>query len=380
MKKKIVYVVGDLSYPNGMSRVLSQKVNWLAEHTDYELYVVLTEKANMPWYYQLSPKIKEVVNFNLNFDDIWNMPFHRRLAAYFQKQRHYKKLFTQYLMTVRPDITVSVVRREINFINGIKDGSKKVGEIHFTKKSNRVFDKKHLPQKVNRLITHWWQESLERKLRQLDKFVVLTEEDATLWHNIPSMTVIPNPIYNFPSHASPCSKKQVVAVGRYTWIKGFDLLIDAWALTSKRHPDWLLRIYGPGDSSPFRRMIAEKGLQDVACCEGPIDNVYECFNESSVFVLSSRFEGFALVLAEAMASGLACVAFDCPCGPRSIIHHQEDGLLVANGDIKALAEGIDRLIADETLRRRYGQLARKNVERFKEDNIMKKWIELFNGL
>ena len=130
MNKRIVYIVGDLSYPNGMSRVLSQKVNYLAEKTDYKLYVVLTENAAKPHYYELSSKV-EYVNFDINFEVIQTMPLLSKLWNYYWKARIYKRKLTNYLTQVRPDITVSVLRREINFINDIPDGSKKVGEIHF---------------------------------------------------------------------------------------------------------------------------------------------------------------------------------------------------------------------------------------------------------
>ena len=149
---KIVYVVGGLLAPNGMSSVLSAKINYLAEHTDYELYMILTEKAGQKWYYTINPKV-HWVNFDINFDELDTMPFLKKLFFYQQKQRRYKKMFTDYLMQVRPDITVSTVRREINFINDIPDGSKKVGEIHFNRTNYREFNKRWLPGFVNRFIS-----------------------------------------------------------------------------------------------------------------------------------------------------------------------------------------------------------------------------------
>lgn len=380
MRKKIVYIVGDLSYPNGMSRVLSQKVNYLAEHTDFKLHVVLTEKASQPWYYQLSPKVRDVVNFDLNFDDLWKMPFYQRLVAYNTKQRRYKRLLTDYLMRVRPDITVSVVRREINFINDIKDGSKKVGEIHFNKKTYRTFEKRWLPAFVNRFVTGCWQQRLEAEIRRLDQFVVLTNEDKAYWTGFQNLIVIPNPIYTYPDHGSACDSKQVIAVGRYTWQKGFDMLIEAWQSVAIHHPDWVLRIYGPGDAQSYRDMIAYRGLQATAFCEEATNDIYARFDESSIFVLSSRYEGLPLVLIEAMSAGLPCVSFACPCGPRDVIIDGEDGLLVEPGDVAALAQGIRRLMEDDALRHKYGQAARRNAIRFQEDNIMQKWMELFNRL
>lgn len=379
MSKRIVYIVGDLSYPNGMSRVLSQKVNYLAEHTDYELYVVLTEQVDKPWYYQLSPKIKHV-NFGLDFDNMYQMPFLKRLLAYRRKQALYRKLLTDYLMQVRPDITVSVLRREINFINDIPDGSKKVGEIHFNKQTYRVFEKQWLPVWVNKTVTRRWQKILENEVRRLDKFVVLTHEDFGFWKGFTNVTVIPNPIYSYPDHGSSCSSKQVIAVGRYTYQKGFDLLIETWTLVAKRHPDWALRIYGAGNSEDYRKLVVEAGLEDSVFCEGATSDVYAKYDESSIFVLSSRYEGLPLVLIEAMSAGLPCVAFTCPCGPRDCIDDGKDGLLVEAGNIEKLADAICQLIENESLRKKMGMAARQHALLFIEETIMQQWIHLFELL
>lgn len=379
MSKRIVYLVGDLSYPNGMSRVLSQKVNYLAENTNYELYVVLTEKASSPWYYELSSKIKHV-NFDLNFDELYQLPLFRRLFVYWNKQRQYRRLLTNYLMQVKPDITVSVIRREINFINDIPDGSRKVGEIHFNKQTYRTFNKRYLPRFINSFITHRWQQSLEREIKRLDKFVVLTHEDFSFWQGYTNITVIPNPIYTYPNHGSSCISKQVIAVGRYTYQKGFDLLISTWILVKKRYPDWKLRIFGAGNPDAYRRLVCEKELDDVVFCEGATNDVYARYDESSIFVLSSRYEGLPLVLIEAMSAGLPCVSFTCPCGPRDCIKDGVDGILVEAGNIEKLADGICLLIENETLRKQMGAAARRNAVRFEESNIMHCWIELFESL
>ena len=114
--KKIVYFVGGLLSPNGMGAILSQKINYLAEHTNYDLYMILTEKAGAPWFYDINPKVKWV-NFDINFDELDVMPIYKKVLFYWLKQRKFRQMFTDYLMKVRPDITVSICRREINFIN-----------------------------------------------------------------------------------------------------------------------------------------------------------------------------------------------------------------------------------------------------------------------
>ncbi len=379
MSKRIVYIVGDLSYPNGMSRVLSQKVNYLAEHTDYELYVVLTEQADKPWYYQLSPKIQHV-NFGLDFDSMFQMPFLKRLLAYNRKQKQYRKLLTDYLMQIRPDITVSVLRREINFINDIPDGSKKVGEIHFNKQTYRVFEKHWLPGCVNRFITYRWQKSLEKEVRRLDKFVVLTRQDASNWVGFDNVVVIPNPIFFFPKTLSEGQAKKVIAVGRYTRQKGFDLLIKAWQMVNARHTDWVLNIYGPGNREEYQQMVDALQLSEVIHCNEASPDIYARYAEHSIFVLSSRYEGFGLVIAEAMATGLPAVSFRCPCGPEDIITDHKDGLLVENSNIEVLADAICYMIEHPEERQQMAGNALISAQRYHEDAIMQKWLQLFDSL
>ncbi len=376
---RIVYVVGGLLAPNGMSSVLSAKINYLAEHTDYELYMILTEKAGQDWYYKINPKVKWV-NFDVNFDELDTMPLYKKLFFYQLKLRKYKKLFTDYLMKIRPDITVSTVRREINFINDIKDGSKKIGEIHFNRTNYREFNKRWLPGFVNRFITHQWVGSLILQLKRLDRFVVLSEEDYNNWPELTNKVVIPNSLSYFPEFQSTCENKQVIAVGRYTWQKGFDLLIQAWKFVNTKHPDWTLEIYGSGERMEYERQADSLGLSSVVHCNPAVSNIYEKYRESSIFVLSSRYEGFGLVLAEAMSTGVPSVSFACPCGPSDIIHDGEDGILVENGNAISLAEGICRLIEDERLKKQYGRVARKNAQRFSQRTIMELWINLFESV
>ena len=376
---KIVYVVGGLLAPNGMSSVLSAKINYLAEHTDYELYMILTEKAGHRWCYQINPKVKWI-NFDINFDELDTMPLYRKIFFYMLKQRRYKKMFTDYLMKIRPDITVSTVRREINFINDIPDGSKKIGEIHFNRTNYREFKKKWLPVFFNRFVTKLWIHSLLKQLKRLDCFVVLSKEDYKNWPELNNKIVIPNSISYFPDFQSTCENKRAIAVGRYTYQKGFDLLLQAWRIVFEKHPDWHLDIYGSGDREEYESLGKILGVSEVVTCHPAVSDIYEIYRESSIFVFSSRYEGFGLVLAEAMSTGVPAVSFACPCGPSDIIHDGIDGILVENGNIQALADGICFLIENETLRKRLGDGATKSVLRFSQDLIMSQWESLFNSM
>lgn len=378
---KIVYVVGGLSRIDGMSQVLSQKINYLAENTDYDIHVVLTENTGKPFCYKMSPKI-HLINFDINFDELDTMPIYKKIVHYAVKQRKYKKAFYRFLMELRPDITVSTMRREINFINSIPDGSRKIGEIHFNKSNYRQFNAPFLPKVVCRHISNSWMKKLMKEINKLDRFIVLTHEDKREWHGINNIEVIPNPIARYPSqdYVSDTSSKNVIAAGRYTWQKGFDLLIEAWTHVAHTHTDWTLNIYGNGNNKPFQKLAKEKGVAEYVVCNAAVQNIYEKYKESSIFILSSRYEGFGLVLTEAMSCGLPAVSFTCPCGPRDIITDNVDGFLVEKENPKALAEKINLLIENAELRKDMGSKARQNTVRFKEEPIMRKWIALFDSL
>lgn len=379
--KKIVYVVGGLSHIDGMSQVLSQKINYLAKNTDYDIHVILTENTGEPFRYVMSEKI-HFVNFNINFDELDTMPIYKKVIYYAIKQKKYKKAFHNYLMKLRPDITVSAMRREINFINSIPDGSKKIGEIHFNKSNYRQFHTPYLPASLCRYISNKWMDKLLKEIKKLDKFIVLTHEDRQEWTGIENIEVIPNPLVRYPDESlvSDTSSKKVIAVGRYTWQKGFDLLIDAWTKVAAKHPDWTLNIYGNGNNAPIQQLAKEKGVSETVVCHSAVSNIYEKYKESSIFVLSSRYEGFGLVLAEAMSCGLPAVSFECPCGPRDIIKDSEDGFLVEKENTGAMAEKTNYLIEHCDIRKVMGVKARQNIIRYKEDSIMKRWIALFDSM
>ena len=281
---------------------------------------------------------------------------------------------------IKPGITISLLRREINFLSDLKDGSAKMGEIHFGKYKYREANFNFLPTIANKWISALWMRQLEQKIKKLDRFVVLTHEDATYWKELTNLMVISNPITIHNSEHTNGSQKRTIAVGRYTYQKGYDMLIKAWLEVYQKHPDWQLDIYGGGDKEKYQALVNELGLQHVINCNGPITNIVEKYQNSSIFVLSSRFEGLPLVLMEAMSVGLPPVAFACPCGPKDIITNGDNGMLCENGNIQELASKICQLIEDEHLRKNMGNQAAISIQRYTLDNIMSQWDQLFKEI
>ena len=376
---RIVYCTPALYFAGGMERVLTMKANYFAEHFGYDITIILTEGEGKPLFYPLSDKVK-VVNLNIGFEELWTCSFIKKIFIYLKKQYLYRKMLKNELMRIRPDITVSTLRREINFINEIKDGSKKIGEIHINRANFRNFESKD-DNFIKRFFAKIWMNDLTNKLKRLDRFVVLTEKDKEAWVELDNVCVIPNPLSFIPQNISKLTEKRVIAVGRYCHEKGYDLLLKAWCIVQNSITDWRLDIYGEGDRSQYDEMISSLNIDRHRCIlHGRSSNIQDEFEKSSLAVCSSKFEGFGLVITEAMSCGLPVVSFDCPWGPRAIINDGEDGLLVENGNVVKLADAIIWMIQHPEMRSKMATKAIENVQRFSIEKIAEKWRSLFDAL
>jgi len=376
---KIVYCTPALYMAGGIERVLTLKANYFADYFGYDITIILTEGKGKPLFYQLSDKI-QVINLDLNFEEIWHHSFIKKAIIYLKKQRKYKRLLTNELMQLRPDITVTLLRREINFINEIKDGSKKIGEMHILRSHYRNFEKNET-NAFKELFSKLWNYRLIGKLKKLERMIVLTEKDSKAWTELNNVIAIPNPLPFTPTTISPLTEKRVIAVGRYYHEKGFDLLLEAWAKIHNAQPRWRLEIFGDGDKTMYEE-IRDKLEIPTSCCKlnGRTNAIEQEYLNSSIYVCSSRFEGFGMVIVEAMACGLPVVSFDCPWGPGSIIANGEDGILVENGNTNLLAEAILSLIDNSEKRNNMAKKAAQNVKRFHIDMIAEQWKNLFESL
>ena len=221
--------------------------------------------------------------------------------------------------------------------------------------------------------------AIRARYPRLDGLVVMSEEDERDYGRLlaNSRTVvarIPNALPDLDGGISSLDAKVVAAAGRLNAQKGFDLLIPAYAPVAREHPDWKLRIYGGGrQRAELERLVAEHELNGRVELMGPTERLGEELAKASLFVLSSRFEGFGMVLIEAMSKGLPAVSFDCPQGPSEIVDHGRNGILVPNGDLAALGKGITELIENEDARRAYGAAALEKAARYDIDAIGPRW-------
>jgi glycosyltransferase involved in cell wall biosynthesis len=228
--------------------------------------------------------------------------------------------------------------------------------------------------------------AMRRDYRRLDALAVLTEGDLKEYAEVLSgsdtrIVQIPNALPPLSGAPSSLRNPIVVAAGRLTRQKGFDMLIRAFEVVAVEHPEWKLRIYGAGrQGRKLRRMIIIRGLYNNILLMGRAERLGDELSKASIFALSSRFEGFGMVIIEAMSKGLPAVSFDCPRGPSDIITHEEDGLLVPEGDVDGFARALLRLIESEDKRDRMGAMARETAREYAVEVIGRDWDRLFRDL
>lgn len=375
---KLIYCIRAIDNPGGMERVLFNKVSYLLKHLHWDIIIVTTDQKGVSPFYPF-PKGICMIDLDINYADDNNKSVFQKITGYLRKKKRHKKRLAALLQREKADIVVSLYPSESSFIPFIKDGSKKVLELHY----NKFFRLQYNRNGLLGFIDRWRTKQDERIVRKFDRFAVLTHEDRRYWGNLPNIEVIPNAALFLGDTYSNVSNKRIIAVGRLDYQKGFDRLIRAWKLVQKNRAfkDWHLDIFGQGEwKEMLQQMINERGLQTNTHIHPPTKNIGAEYVQSSLLVMSSNYEGFPMVMIEAMACGLPVVSFDYKCGPKDIIKDGENGLLVENGNIQGLADAMMNVMGDDEFRKILSENARKVVSSYSEEVVMEKWIKLFTSL
>lgn len=294
----------------------------------------------------------------------------------------YREALSKYLLSNHFDICVSLGGMEMFILPDLNDGSKKVLWYHF------ALNHDMMTSHASRLGLVNWSLGLLRTARRLyvarkyDHIVVLTKEDEKAWRRyVKNVSYIYNPITIHPTGKNDYSSKRAIAVGRLDTQKGYDFLFKAWVFVHQKYPDWQLDVFGSGRKADFQPLIDAEGLQDVVHLKGATDNIAQEYASHSFLVLSSRFEGFGLVLVEAGASGLPLISYNCKSGPSEIIRNGYDGYIVNKvGDIQGLANAICKMISRSADRQLMGERAREDMKRFEMKYISECWRNMLRDL
>ncbi len=360
---RLAYCIHALNLSGGIERVLTTKANYLADVLGYEVHIVTARQKGRGTFFPLSER---VVLHDLDANDrLFLLKYRRKLDSL--------------LVKIRPDITVTVCDNGLYALTRCTDGSVKLGEFHF---SHEKFLMKYGTNFFGRLYASFRTRRLENAVRRLDRFVVLTKADKEDWEKVrPDVEQIYNPLSFVSEEVSPLTCKRCIAAGRLESQKNFNDLITAWKTVDSRHPDWTLGIYGDGSQKEaLRRRIDSEGLTGKVILEGNTDDIRTEMLGSSCLVLSSRFEGFPMILLEALTTGLPIVSYDCPKGPSEIVTIGANGFLAKVGDTATLAQGICSIINSKELRDRFGAESKRRSGYFTLERIMERWDSLFKGI
>lgn len=377
---KIVYCILDCSQPGGTERTLSVQANYFAGH-GHEVHIVTTETpANAVPAYDFSDKIR-FHNLAIGYRDVDGGLSPSKLLGRLRRGRTHRARLTALLMELRADVVVTMFGHEMSFLYKIKDGSKKISEFHFSRDYRDVESRSQGYSWAKRQFTLLKEWRKRRFIRHYDAFVILTRQDAAKWGALPNLHVIPNARTFTTDNPAQLENKEVLAVGRYAYQKGFDLLLQAWAAVCREVSGWTLRIVGDGElRDELQQMVARLGVGDSVILARQSSDVQSLYRRAAIYVMSSRYEGLPMVLLEAQAAGLPIVSFACPCGPSDVVTDGRDGFLVPAGDTDALAARLLTLMRDPALRQRMGAAAYANSARFSTEAVMGQWERLFDSL
>lgn len=354
---KIVFFINTLNNSGGTERI-SLRIAEEFLHHGHEVFFISWVGGNRS-FFQFDDRIKHLYLYNSDKINIY--------TKYFQSLIKYRKI----LNNISPDIVIDVCTAM----------SLLTCPALFFKRKTEFISWEHFNTSVN------WNPVTSRLSRWLASrfakhIVVLTERDKTNYEVIykaKNVTIIKNPISFKVSfdNSIRMRHKIVLAIGRLTHQKGFDVLLEVWKNINKVREGWILKIVGDGEEREnLQNKINNLDLKDTVSLEGSTTNVSKYFEEASLYLMTSRFEGLPLVLIEAKAFGLPIVAFDCETGPREIIKNNIDGYLIKNGFSNEFENKVIKLLDDPLHREAMSKSAIVDSENFKVNSIIDKWLLL----
>lgn len=371
---KIVYCTDSLNTVGGVPAVTVRKANALADIPGNKVWIITCCDDTHLSTFPVSDKVNLVgikYTNNLSFPiNLFLMPW-----QIVRLRRRLKELYLQ----INPDIVVSTPRIEKWIVASLKGGWSKVIEYHATKHF-RVMKADSPGKRIMAHISDFF--NYEINANCFDRVVVSTYEDKDMnWKSNDRVVVIPNPSSIQPLRGSPLEDRRVIAIGRLVKEKNFTSLIRAFAYVANRFPDWKLDILGEGyDRQSLESQIARLSLENNVFLRGTQTNLSDWLLKSSIFVMTSHYEGLPLVLLEAINYGLPVVTYAFSCGPKDVITDGQNGFLVPECDEKALAYHVCQLIEDKELRKRMGAAAFERAKDFSIEKIMSMWMCLFKEL
>ncbi|MEI3894289.1 MULTISPECIES: glycosyltransferase family 4 protein [Bacillus] len=377
---KVTFLVYNIYGMGGTVRTVVNTANYFAAK-NHEVEIISVRRTSATPMFDIDKKVKIIPIFDARKGKLFgkNTPLYQKIikrilmkfpSVFIDKSEDLYQMFNLFvdfkiiaaLKKINKGILITTIPSfNILATKFVKKDVIKVGQEH-------LYFAGHAPGLQNKIKKHY---------KKLDALTCLTDSEINDYEQLlkgskVDLYKIENAT-DIPKETAKLDKKVVIAAGRYAHEKGFDLLIPAFANVIKKHPDWKLKIFGSGvEEEVLREKIFEEKAYNNIFLMQKTNNIIDEMRNSSIYALSSRYESFGMVIIEAMSVGVPCVGFACT-GPREVITHKEDGILVEEGNLEELANSLMMLIESEELRKEYGRMARKNVEKYTFNVVGGKW-------
>lgn len=359
---KILYIISAINNQGGVARVLATKTNYFVENFGYEVIIVTENNGNEPLFFEFNPKIKiidiklsknkitEIIQYKTKIQNIINEHNPNYIIT---SNFHFKSFLIPYLLKTKNPI---------------------IFEAHGSKFNEELFVGNSIYHTFRRKIKVLYRGFLANKF---DFCIVLSPQSFEEW-NIKNAVIIPNAIWFQVDKLATLQSKKVITVARHSYEKGLDRLLPIWKIITEKYPDWVLEIYGEeNENQNLVLQSLELKIENNVVFLRPVSNIVSKYQSSSIYVMTSRFEAFPMVLLEAMMCGLPVVAYDCPTGPRAIVANNEDGFLIENGNEKEFVSKLLELIENQDLRIKIGAKAHQSVVKYDLKMVMNQWNTFF---
>jgi len=365
---KVLYFVIQFNMAGGLARIVTDKVNWLVEH-GYEVTICNIEPLEVKPYYPLDSRVKLIRG------DIQTTPggIMTRIKGVAKAMRRTFEVIEE----VRPDVIVNAHCPLVTWLIPLvrlrgKNRPRLIAEMHQSRQGLEVFNRQFMSPMGQWL--HRW--SIRWIYGRYDRFVVLTHGDQEQW-KLKNCVVIPNfvnPTDNVIKEVP--NSKQIIMLARLMPQKRIDLMVQVWARLASEFPDWKVKVLGEGmERERLETQIAEAGLQDSVLLPGEVKDVWPELCNSEIMCLTSEYEGFGIVLIEAMQAGVPVMAFEY-VGVHDIIDDNRSGYIIPFGDVDAYAAKLRVLMSNVEERRRLAMQAKQTLAKFDKEQVMQKWVDL----
>lgn len=359
---KLLYITQRANEEGGVQRVLAVKTNYLIEKFDYNISIITQNGGNENLFFEFNKQIS-FYDISLKSNKIFNL-------------LRYKKQLQDYIEKIKPDciIVCDFALKSFSIPLLINTNIPIIFEAHGSRfneyKNSRFFG---------------FTNTFKYKYRnycasQFLTFVALSKESLNEW-SVKNGIIISNPLWIETRILSDLKAKKIIAVARHSYEKGIDRLLQIWKLVAEKHPDWVLEIYGKQNKDlGLLDLIDKLQIEKSVAFLEPVKNIQQKYTEASILVMTSRNEALPMVLIEAMATGLPCIAYDCPVGPKAIIKNNENGFLIEDGNIDLFVEKLNLLIEDQNLRVKMSVEGIKSIQKFDLNTIMNQWKILLESI